>query len=206
MTDKEVEDKFCEKDPGALALIYNQFAEKALGFFVNEYPLVDNYVIKDVICDSLIALAEHPEKYNPEKKASLKTFIYKDIEGNLKNELEKAKRPRHRFKQSGVELDKISGNIDNEKLPGELLEIQELKEQVDEFISSIFQNEIDRKLAWMIAIEKERLTEEYTEILGLGSLHPREQASVVKQNKDRIAIHLKRKGWAEFIEKLKRNG
>jgi DNA-directed RNA polymerase specialized sigma24 family protein len=74
------------RDETALPQLYLLFADDLLSFFVNKVPFFQNDPsdLEDIITDSLFALSKRPEKYNPQR-ASLKTFIFKDVYYNILN-------------------------------------------------------------------------------------------------------------------------
>lgn len=81
----------------------------------------------------------------------------------------------------------------------------EIAQEIERFFASIFPDEIDQRLAWMMEVEQIRETALFAMELNLNHLEDKRQEQEVKRVKDRIKVHLKRKGWADFKEKLRRH-
>lgn len=162
----------------------------------------DIIIVQDVVTDSIIQLWQNPEKYDP-TKSSLKTFLARDVEYDLLNALEKEKRQ----KESAilVELEPNTRNIETGEDPTQLVFSETVEVNVRRFLASIFPNALDQQLAWLIEIEQIRETSLFAEELEITHLSLQDQELEVKRTKDRIKAQLKRKGWAEFKEKLKQD-
>jgi DNA-directed RNA polymerase specialized sigma24 family protein len=196
------------RDETALPQLYLLFADDLLSFFVNKVPFFQNDPsdLEDIITDSLFALSKRPEKYNPQR-ASLKTFIFKDVYYNILNFLRDRRGKKNIVYQNTVELNEIHGNIIDEI--SQIDEIEKkadfIEKEVKQFFANLFPSDIDQTLAWMIEIEKVRETKKFGTVLNIVTEDPIELEKIVKQHKDRIKAKLKRSGYDEFKKNLRSN-
>ena len=160
----------------------------------------DATFVQDVVTDALIQLWQNPHKYDP-TKSSLKTFLARDVEGDLLNAL--AKKKGQKKSLILVELESNTRNIGTGEDLVQQVFTEEVTAEVRRFFASILPDESDQRLAWLIEIEQIRESAYFSEELGITHLSPQSQESEVKRAKDRIKAQLKRKGWAAFKEKLK---
>ena len=194
-TDDELVEMLCGNSDFALVAIFETYKDVLLNYFVFNYNHIDEADISSIITDSIIKLTDKPEKYDKAKSA-LKTYLIIDIEGDILNLIEKKKRKKNKL--YFVELDENNGNINEDNK----VEIEEQEIQIKKFFQTVFSNDLDCQLAWMIEIEKDRNTEKYVEHLQIKHLTSAEQREEVKRNKDRITAKLKRKGWKDFLKTL----
>lgn len=195
--------KLKNRDDTVLALLYEHFAEALYNFFIQRFSLEPS-VLRDVICDALINLSQNPQKYDA-SRSSLKTFVYRDVEGDIKNKLESLKRPKNKIYQNLVELNQVLGNKQSVKHSNTEMEQSEIAKAIKNFFGDTFPDETDQEVAWMMKVEKIKDTETYAALLNAADLPKEEKEALVKRCKDRINVQLKRKGWEAFQEKMKRN-
>lgn len=162
----------------------------------------DLLFVQDVVTDALILLWQNPRKYDP-GKSSLKTFLAWDIEGDLLNAMERE--ARQKKSATIVELESNTRNIDSGENPLQHIASNETVQKIERFFAAIFPEEVDRRLAWMMEVEQIRETALFAMELNLDHLEAEHQEQEVKRVKDRIKVQLKRKGWADFKEKLRRH-
>ena len=138
-----------------------------------------------------------------QQKSSLKTFLARDIEGDLLNALER--KTRQKKSATIVELETNTRNIDSGE--DSLLRItsEETLLEIRNLFALIFPNENDQRIAWMMEVEQIRETTFFITELEISHLPEDQQEHEVKRTKNRIKAQLKRKGWADFKEKLKRH-
>lgn len=205
--EKDLVDALFKKDDTTLAQLYLKYAEDLRESFLIEFPIfkLDPFPLEDVITDALMNICKYPQKFNPEK-SSLKTFLFRDVKGDIINTLNKRKRKKNSAHNNLVELDPNSRNIDL-KNETEELEVDHIKlsEKFAVYFATIFANERDQKLAWMIKVEKDKETKKYCELLEIEQLNSTEQEEIVKKHKDRINVRLKRSGYDDFLKKLIQN-
>lgn len=176
------------------SLFYDDFFKYFRKPFNNQLNEDD---LKDLIADSFFKFIDQPNKYDP-TKGSLKKYLQADVRGDILNQLKK-KSIRY------VELDDdFRNSMVREDNPEIIFMNKELLEKVEAKLRDWFENEDDLKIAWNI-VREVRETEHYSNILGLQNRPMNEQKKEVKRHKDRIKKQLERKGWEDFLIKL-RNG
>lgn len=198
-TNEELINKLVQHDETALGCLYETYADNLLNYFVAQYNTLSRDEISDIITDSLIKLVDHPEKFKP-GSSSLKTYLIRDIKGDILNTLAKIKRTKKKLPV--VELSDNHGNIEEEGKS----ETNMLHPKVKNFLKKILDSEQDIQFAWMMEIDKERATVKYARLLRITQLEFAEQKAEVKKHKDRIQKKLNRNGWKDFLQKLKQNG
>jgi hypothetical protein len=205
-TDDRLVEALFNHDDTILARIYGEYAQKMKDHFLIEFPIfkLDAFPLEDVITDALLNLCKNPQKFNPQK-SSLKTYLFRDVRGDIINLLNKRKTARNMVENKVVELDSDFGNIELQDNIEELgFDYNKLSDKFVEYFANIFPEEIDQKLAWMIKVEKIRETIKYSQLLGIDELSSSmEKEKIVKKHKDRIILRLKRAGYDNFIKELK---
>jgi len=185
-------EKLNNHEPTASSELYQYVVKekKILALYENLYKDLDKEDIWTIVTDSILNLTEVPNKYIPEKGTSLINFIKMDIEGDLKNLRDKQIRNKNKF--IDVELSESNGNRDIDYDTPEIKIVhKEITNRLTEAVNSIFGNELDRHLAWLI-LDEERKTEVFAKILNLEQLPKLEQEREVKRHKDRIKKRLER--------------
>lgn len=201
ISDSEMLESLLRKEDIALAMLFEAYANDLFDYFKIEFLTVDEQILQSCVCDSLIEFAGHPERYQPEKSA-LRTYLILDIKRNILNAIDKDRRRKKKI----VELSSKHGNNkEDDETPDEDINTAFLKHRVEEYFKSVFNDALDQRLAWMIMIEKKRQTSTYIDLLNIQQLSGAAQKDEVKKNKDRISAQLRRKGWANFIKKLKQD-
>lgn len=197
-TNEELIDKLVQHDATALRCLYEVHAKDLLNYFILRYNSLSKEEISDAITDALIKLVDNPAAFKP-GSSSLKTYLIRDIKGDILNTLAKIQRAKKKL--SVVELSDDDGNIKEESTN----EVKDLELKVQNFLAKILDNERDIQLAWMMEIDRERATSEFVRVLQKTQLPPAEQKAEVKKHKDRIKKRLNRNGWEDFLKKLKQN-
>jgi len=154
--------------------------------------LIGTDSVHDVAVDVFVAYLRSPERFDP-GRSSLVGWLQFQAHADLTNDY---RSPRRTFHQRRVVLlgsdpvetsdaarnsDRVStdvypSDVDNEVLGRVLLAVE---------------NPIDRRLLGLI-IDDERSTTVAARVLGIEHLPEREQARIVKQNKDRIKAKVRR--------------
>src|SRR5688572_12139592 len=103
--EKKLVDALFEKDDTILAQLYSKFAEDLREYFLNKFPIfkLDPFPLEDIITDSLMKICKYPEKFNSEK-SSLKTFLFRDVKGDILNTFNEKKRKKNSVHNNLVEL------------------------------------------------------------------------------------------------------
>ena len=197
--------KLLEHNPVASAELYTYIIEeiKLPKLLKNKYYSLDEDDIYEKVLDSIMALSEHPEKFDS-KKRSLLGYIRMDAEGDVKNLLDKQKRVENKFGKV-VELHPNDGNSVQESgnPESELLQ-QEAEQSITSLLNRLFPDATDYELARLI-LSSERDAESYISILNLEHLNTTAQQAEVKRNKDRIKKMIERSPLKKFIDSY-RNG
>ena len=201
ISDSEILESLLRKEDIALAMLYEEYADDLFDYFKIKFGTVDEQILQSCVCDSLIEFAGHPERYQP-KKSALKSYLILDIKRNILNAIDKDSRRKNKI----VELSSKHGNNNEDaETPDEDINTVSLRQRIEEYFKSVFNEPLDQRLAWMIVIERARETSAYTHLLDIQHLSAAEQKDEVKKYKDRIGAQLRRKGWANFIKKLKQD-
>lgn len=206
-TEDELVEALSKQEDTILAELYYKYAKELREHFLIEFPVfqLDAFQLDDTITDALINLCNNPKKFDPEK-SSLKTFLFRDVRFDIINALEKRKNKSNSVNNNLVELETASRNIDTITDDEEFeIDYGKLSESLSSYFETVFSNDLDRKLAWMIKVEKVRETKSYSNLLGLVDLSVSEQEEIVKRHKDRIIVRLKRYGYDDFVKELRRN-
>lgn len=190
-----------QKDDTIIARLLEYYGYELTGVLARKFNC-DALFVQDVVTDALIQLWQNPGKYKPEK-SSLKTFLARDIEGDLLNALERE--TRQKKSATIVELETNTRNIDSGEDALQRITSEETLLEIRNLFALIFPNENDQRIAWMMEVEQIRETAFFITELEINHLTEEQQEHEVKRTKDRIKAQLKRKGWAEFKEKLKRH-
>jgi DNA-directed RNA polymerase specialized sigma24 family protein len=198
-------EKLLSRDDTALAILYETHASDLLHYFRSKFSATDEHLIQDCICDSLIEFAKQPERYKPAKGSALKTYLIRDINGNILNKLDKESRRVKNNKTVALLPEHGNNEVDTEDELFKDVDAHFLKGKVEGYFKSVFDDAIDEKLAWMTEIEKLRETSAYVQLLKIEHLNTEEQRTEVKKHKDRIGAQLRRKGWPEFIKNISKN-
>lgn len=195
-TEKEIHQLILGKDELAFAKLCDIYFEPVYkhiktynhGAFQEEETL-----LMDLVTDAFMAYFKSPHKYNPDK-LGLESFLVMDVEGNLKNELEKiSRRNKKNIKVVGL-YPEIGNSIikDDEPDPAQQLIFKETAEILNLRLSELFNDEKDIQVAQLM-LSGERRTTEYISLLGLEELNTAEQNLEIKRRKDRIDKTLKRR-------------
>jgi DNA-directed RNA polymerase specialized sigma24 family protein len=157
------------------------------------YPVVgkkDDATIMEAVSDGFLGYHRNPSTFNPQL-STLKSFLHLACERDLINSLDKEK--RRKKKMQFVEVDESFGNrhMKVEETPQSILVQKEQAAIEIQYLRKSFDDNVDVELAKLIR-NGERKTEAFSRILGVENLPFEQQQKIVKQNKDRIKITLKR--------------
>lgn len=168
-------------------------------FLHSKYPsLSDPDLATDIVIDSLFKFVQEPTRYNSDK-SSLWSYLCMDVLGDIRNALDKEmRRQRREVPIDSVADGRLSRNNELEDLIIDKLVPIMLSEQKD--MASVLEQlyaEITEPIDWQIIsliCDGERKTEVYAKALGITHLPQPEQTKIVKKNKDRLRVQLKRLG------------
>lgn len=150
----------------------------------------DPVLTEEAIGEAFLNYCRNPERYNPQLN-SLRSFILKEAEYDLKNALARERR------QTQYQVSLVSPYDTNEEQDiideSQDLDAHVQGEELREHILSTFTDPVDRNIAKLI-LDRVRSPELYINLLQLDGLSRSEQAKQVKRHKDRIKWHLRRIG------------
>lgn len=143
---------------------------------------VDQEMVDTAVADALLSYFKNPAQYDP-GKLPLGKFFLMSARGDLKNMLSRRKKEVERFGfTESVELGSSSSEQSDEKRPKDKLPA----------ILNMLDKETDKEIVSLMG-EGVRETAAYAAVLGISNLPSREQAKIVKRNKDRVLKLLRRK-------------
>lgn len=160
----------------------------------------DDTLVWDAATDSLFALVQHPERFDPRRGRSLFGYLIMDASGDLKNTLNRKRREISldlpESEDGPYEVPDVSIDVAREVIqaiaPDGLPDGIELREVLSRVRAEVSEPR-DRELLELI-IGGERKTEVFAEALDLTDLPLPEQRRLVKQHKDRLNLQLRRLG------------
>jgi DNA-directed RNA polymerase specialized sigma24 family protein len=148
---------------------------------------IDPVLAEEAVGEAFLNYCRNPERYNPQLN-SLRGFILKEAEYDLKNALARERR------QTQYQVSLVSPYDTNEEQDiideSQDLEAHVQGKELREHILSIFTNPVDRNIAELI-LDRIRSPEPYIDLLDLDGLPRSEQTKQVKRHKDRIKWHLR---------------
>jgi DNA-directed RNA polymerase specialized sigma24 family protein len=153
-----------------------------------KFPTTDRQLVYDGVADALLDLGANPDGFDTTVGVPLDRFLAKAAWRNIANLIRGEQRRRVReakavetFPHEFVELHPSAGNIGEDESERRVTDLlQMLKDPVDQKVFKLQMN-------------GERKTEEFAKVMRISHLSVPEQRLLVKQAKDRILVHLKRK-------------
>jgi hypothetical protein len=180
-------------DETAFSKLYSLYSNDIFNSLKKFYPVIakkDDAIIMEAVSDGFLGYYKNPSTFNPSISA-LKKFLQLACERDLINILDKEERKIKKMRFVEVEesfWNRKFGTVEN---PESILLLKEIEETENHELKNILKNEVDVKLAKLIKIG-ERRTEMFSRVLKIENLAFDEQQKIVKQNKDRIKVTLKR--------------
>lgn len=163
----------------------------------------DESLAPTAVIDAFLSYNSNPDSFNPHK-STLEQFLNIAAEGDLKNALSKeTKRTSRQKSDENVELREKFRNsiIERYSSADATIITEETMDAIHRILDRYFFTDTDIQLAKMV-ISKERATDEYSKVLGLGLLSLEEQRSEVNRNKDRIKKVVQRNDIESKIKSL----
>lgn len=143
---------------------------------------IDQEMVDTAVADALLNYFKNPAQYNP-GKLPLGKFLLMSARGDLKNMISRRTKDVERFGfTESVELGSSTSEQSDEKRTKTKLPA----------ILNVLDNETDKQIASLM-YEGVRETVAYAAVLGISNRPPKDQARIVKQNKDRVIKSLQRK-------------
>lgn len=141
---------------------------------------IDQEIVDTAAADALLSYFKNPAQYDA-SKLPLGKFLLMSARGDLKNMLARREKEIERFGfTESVELGPSSSEQSDDRI----------KDQITAILNMV-DNLMDKQIASLMA-EGIRDTGAYAAVLGISELSPREQAKIVKRNKDRLLKLLQR--------------
>lgn len=181
-------------DDIAFSQLFDLYSAKVFASLRGLYPLVaknDKAVIRQAVSDGFLGYYGNPKTFNPELSTLLR-FLHVASERDLINALDKEKRRKNGAVYVEIDEKDRNGELRVEDTPHIWMEQNEIEAKVDQELKKIFSNETDLELAKLIQ-DGERNTITYCKVLRIEHLPFEEQQRIVKRNKDRVKVELKRK-------------
>jgi hypothetical protein len=141
---------------------------------------IDQEIVDTAAADALLSYFKNPAQYDA-GKLPLKKFLLMSARGDLKNMLARREKEVERFGfTESVELGPSGSEQCDDRI----------KDQITAILNML-DNPTDKQIASLMA-EGVRETGAYAAVLGISDSSPREQAKIVKRNKDRLLKLLQR--------------
>jgi hypothetical protein len=180
-------------DEIAFSRLYSLYSESIFHSLKNFYPVVaqkDDAIIMEAVSNGFLGYYQNPSTFNPQV-STLEKFLRLACERDLINILDKEERKTKKMRFVEVEEDFWNRKVGGGENP-EIILLQKESEQAETSeLQSVLKNDVDVELAKLIR-SGERKTEMFSKVLQIENLSFAEQQKIVKQNKDRIKVSLKR--------------
>jgi hypothetical protein len=202
---KEVDDEWCRRiherlvadDPTATAELAENVGNIVFEKLRKKHPRRDPEMVHDAAWDAIRAYMERPTTFDPSKRG-LVGYLVMSADGDLRNAIAKSQRRREdlvvdvelvdlRGKKSSREQSEANRGYE-EKLVAHL-DVDRIRPQLER----LFPDQADRA-ALNLLLDRERSTQAFAEVWGLGNLPGDQQRSEVKRRKDRLKKALERLG------------
>lgn len=180
-------------DEIAFSKLYSKYSEEIFNSLKMFYPAIarkDDAIIMEAVSEGFLGYYKNPSTFNAEV-STLKKFLLLACERDLINILDKEKRKIKKMQFVEVEDDFWDRKIGSEENPETILLRKEGEQTKTSELQNVLKNEVDVELAKLIK-NGERKTEMFSKVLQIENLSFAEQQKIVKQNKDRIKVTLKR--------------
>jgi len=176
---------------GSSLVVTSEIAETFIPLLIKSlrgeyFNIKDVTLVESAVTDAVMSYFAHPERYNPEK-SGLFTYLRLRSASNLLNLLAAEK------SHKSVELETLNSvnETEGDDIEGSLIQ-REVNDRVMQQIRQILPDPVDQEVA-LLMISGIRDTSSFAEKLNIQHYDPDEQARIVKRQKDRIKVSLKRK-------------
>lgn len=195
---RRIHERLLSDDPVAPTELTQVFLEPLLRYLQAAHPEVrDDTLLWDAATDAILNYAEEPTTFDPSKRG-LYGYLKMSANGDLLNALNKETRRRRRERPDlrAVELEAEGGKeLENDEDTGHLVQRSELDEKrARETMDRIYEALPDPKDQRMLQLMLDgvRETEAYARVLEIQDLEETQKRKMVKRNKDRIKVRIKR--------------
>lgn len=188
------------EDPTASAELAEVFLEPLVRYLRSAHPEVrDHALLYDAASDAILNYSEEPTTFDPSRRG-LYGYLKMSAKGDLLNALTKETRRRKRERAAlrAVELEAEGGKeLENDEDAAHLVRRSELDEkrgrEAMDRIHEALPDPKDRRMLQLM-LDGVRETEAYARVLEIEDLEETQKRKVVKRNKDRIKVRIKRLG------------
>lgn len=191
--------RLLNNEPDAPSDFIRLLLDPLITFLHKKHPaLPDPTLATDIVVDSLLKFVQQPDRYDS-TKSSIWTYLCLDVQGDLRNALDKEKRRQKWETSLDVVADEQLGRNNDvadliiDKLVPALLPTHTDMEKLSEQLRTAITDPVDWQLIGLIC-DGERRTMAYAEVLTITHLPQTEQIKIVKKHKDRLRVQLKRLG------------
>jgi RNA polymerase sigma-70 factor (ECF subfamily) len=202
----ELHNAVLEKKDIALSKLNTMYALQIVQILKYKYQAAakrDEAYFFEAVNEALRGYHKNPSTFNPEKY-KLFTFLLVAADRDLRNILQREQKHLNRKDlPEDVELQENFWNttIKPHSSADDAIQIEETMAAIHNFLESLFPNERDITLVYMI-LAGERETESYSEVLEIENLTLSEQRAEVNRHKDRIKRMLERNDAENRIKSL----
>ncbi len=153
----------------------------------------DPHLVETVATDVVLATAEHPERYQPDR-SSLGKYLHMAARGDLRNAFKSASRRAARERSMDpVELVALEGNsLQDDADPAEIVAA---RGSLDPALLAAVRAAFDAQewqVVQLMVVDDVRDTNVYARLLGIEHLPPEQRKREVKRVKDRLNKRLRR--------------
>ena len=186
-------------EPTAPADLFACYGTSLTRQLAARFPTTDPDLIHDAIVTALLDVAEHPERFDPERR-SFGGYLHMVASGDLLNLIAKQQRRRkHEMADDPVELESAGRNIRSGQADavGEEVADRESAATLAQLAMAVAQTEEER-VVMRLMLDGERATEVFARALGIAALSPAAQRAHVYGIKDRLTKRLRRR-WSSNV-------
>lgn len=180
-------------DAAAERRLINACLPKLTSILRRRFPVLPSETITDAAVDALLELMQHPDDYDPQL-GSLTNYLVHIGNYKLLDALRKLNRRREKYVGGNVELALVEANQFREAdyPEPELYDPDTLPPDVQTFLNELLPDQADRK-AFALLQKGRTSVAQFAAVWKLDTLPPESQATLVKQNRDRILKRVQRK-------------
>jgi RNA polymerase sigma-70 factor, ECF subfamily len=181
-------------DPVAPSELAETYLERLVARLRPRFWWLDPHLVESAAGDSIMNLAEHPERYDPER-AGLLAYLYMDAAGDLLNVYKSGQRSAGReVPLEAVELGRRARKLSREEIDDPLEQLLRAEGTDPGWFKATYAELDERERAVVdLMIDGERSTVACARVIGVEHLPRDEQEREVKRWKDRLVKRLRRR-------------
>jgi RNA polymerase sigma-70 factor, ECF subfamily len=192
--ERELHGRLLARDPVAPSVLAEAYLEPLAERLGPRFAWLDAHLIEGAAADSIMNLAEHPERFDP-ARGGLLAYLVMDASGDLRN----AYRARQRGAGRDVPLEDVADGprarkLFREELGDPLAQVLRGEEAEPAWLTAAYAELSERERAVVdLMIEGERSTAVFAPVIGVEHLPRAEQEREVKRWTDRLVKRLRRR-------------